>query len=462
MARIIARSDIIIPANRQRQEFNEEFVAELGSGIASQGLLHALVMREVDAGDGKISYNLVAGETRIKAIEFLWMTGGKLYYDNELIPEGFFPYTTLGDLTELEAEEAELEENNKRRDLTWKEKAAALQRLHSLRSKQAAASGKIHTVADTALEVSGRSDGRYQNDTRKELIVAANLHNPAVAAAKSTDEAFKILKKQEAAQEHRTLAESVGKTYNASVHRLFNMNCLDWMKEQPGEQFDCILTDPPYGMGAQDFGDGGGKLVNSEHHYDDSIESWRALMLQWCPEAFRMAKAQAHAYVFCDQANFPELKTMMESAGWYVFRTMLIAHKPNSGRVPLPDQGPRRCYETILYAIKGRKTTLSIQPDVISTTADANLTHGAQKPVALYVDLLKRTCRPGDTVADFFVGSGTIFAAATELKLVATGTEQSAEYYGMAYTRLRAIENSGPALDGEALGAELLGMMGKK
>lgn len=462
MSRILTRSEIVINPDRQRQEFNEEFVAELAAGIKSQGLLHALVVREVDAGEGKVSYALVAGETRIKACELMWMTGGELYYDNQLVPKGSFPVTTLGELTELEAEEAELEENNKRRDLTWKEKASALQRLHILRTKQATAQGKIHTVADTALEVTGRSDGRYQNDTKRDLIVAANLHNPAVANAKSTDEAFKILKKQEASREHAKLAETVGKTYNASVHRLFNMNCLDWMAEQPSEQFDCILTDPPYGMDAQDFGDGGGKLVNSEHHYDDSLESWRALMQKWCPESFRMAKPQAHAYVFCDQQNFPELKEMMQAAGWYVFRTMLIAHKPNSGRVPLPDQGPRRTYETILYAIKGRKTTLSIQPDVISTTADANLTHGAQKPVALYVDLLKRSCRPGDTVADFFVGSGTIFAAATELKLVATGTEQSAEYYGMAYQRLKAIENSGPALDGEALGAELLGMMGKK
>lgn len=457
MTRLIARADIVINPDRQRQEFNEEFVAELASGIASQGLLHALVFRE----DSEKGLCLVAGETRIKAIEFMWMTGGSLMYDNQPIPEGFFPYTTLGELTELEAEEAELEENNKRRDLTWKEKAAALQRLHVLRGKQATAEGRIHTVADTAIEVTGRADGSFQNNIRRELIVAANLSNPAVAAAKSTDEAFKILKKQEQQREHQALATSVGRTYNTSLHSLYNVNCIQWMQEQSGEQFDCILTDPPYGMDAQDFGDGGGKLVNSEHHYDDSLESWRALMQQWCPLSFRLAKAKAHAYVFCAQQNFPELKVMMEAAGWYVFRTMLIAHKPNSGRVPLPDRGPRRQYETILYAIKGKRPTLSIQPDVISTTADANLTHGAQKPVALYVDLLKRTCRPGDTVADFFVGSGTIFAAATELKLIATGTEQSTEYYGMAYARLKAIENSGPPLDGAALGAELLGMLGR-
>ena len=40
-------------------------------------------------------------------------------------------------------------------------------------------------------EVTGRRDGRYQDDTRKALIVAKHLDNPAVAKAKGCQEAFK-------------------------------------------------------------------------------------------------------------------------------------------------------------------------------------------------------------------------------------------------------------------------------
>ncbi len=456
-----AFTSITISENRQRKDFDADFIMELANTIGAQGLLHAPVMREEPNGTGGITLVLVAGETRLKAIEALWMTGGTLRYNNAVIPKGFVPYVTLGELSPLEAEEAELEENLKRKDLTWQEASAALARLHSLRQKQASLEGRIHTVADTAMETKGRSDGSFQNNVRKELIVAQHLHNPEVAKAKTADEAFKILKKQEASAANTALAAEVGKTYSSSVHTLLNVNCVAWMKEQPGELYDCILTDPPYGMGAQDFGDGGGKLVNSEHHYDDSIEAWRELMLEWCPLAYRLAKKQCHAYVFCDQANFPELKVMMEAAGWYVFRTMLIAHKPNSGRVPLPTMGPRRQYETILYAIKGQKNVNTIASDVISTTADANLTHGAQKPVALYMDLLKRSTRAGDSVADFFGGSGTMLAAAQELKLTATVTEQSPEYYAMAYRRLKDLENAPEPLDGGALGNELLNMLAK-
>lgn len=165
----------------------------------------------------------------------------------------------------------------------------------------------------------------------------------------------------------------------------------------------------------------------------------------WTDLSYNVAKAQAHAYVFCDIDMFHELKAMMQKAGWYVFRTPFINHKMNSGRVPLPDQGPRRQYEIILYAIKGKKQTTHIYPDVISTSADENFSHGAQKPVALYQNLLQRSVRPGDRVLDTFAGSGTIFEAANGFKCSATGTELNPEYYGMFLARIarcKALETA--------------------
>ncbi len=151
-------------------------------------------------------------------------------------------------------------------------------------------------------------------------------------------------------------------------------------------------------------------------------------------------KPQAHAYVFCDFDRFHELKTMMQLAGWYVFRTPLIVHKQNSGRVPLPDRGPRRQYELILYAIKGNKPVNNIFPDVISVTGDENLSHGAQKPVALYQNLLQRSVKPGDTVVDFFAGTGPIFGAATTMHCLAVGCELNPEYYALSMKRISELK----------------------
>ena len=56
------------------------------------------------------------------------------------------------------------------------------------------------------------------------------------------------------------------------------------------------------------------------------------------------------------------------------------------------------------------------------------------------MDLLRRSARPGDSVLDAFAGSGTIFLAAHQCKLYATGLELNAEYYGICVNRLNALD----------------------
>lgn len=446
---LIPRTDIKIAPGRQRQEFDPDAMQELKASIEDLGLMHPPVLRLVDG-----AWTLVAGERRLRAMCEIYDLGGTISHGGQLLATDMIPFTDIGSLSDLEVEEAELDENLKRKDLTWQEHAAAVARLHRLRQQQVEALNKdlpyeaahtaLHTVADTALEITGRSDGAYQDTIRKEIIVSRHLGNPAIAKAKSADEAFKILKKQEESAKNVALANTVGATFNADDHQLLNGNCLEYMSsvaDGPVEKkFDVICTDPPYGMDADSFGDAGGKMSGIEHRYDDSPEAWRDLMGLWTRLSFEVTKPQAHAYVFCDFDKFHELKAMMQTAGWYVFRTPLIAHKMNSGRVPLPDQGPRRQYEIILYAIKGKKQTTHIYPDVISTSADENMSHGAQKPVALYQNLLQRSVRPGDRVLDTFAGSGTIFEASHGFKCYATGVELNKEYYGMSLARLRSLK----------------------
>lgn len=456
----IQLSRIVIKENRQRQEFDPEALQELKNSIEDGQLLHPPVLRA--EGDALV---LVAGERRLKVIGEIFALGGSFKHDGETFSDGWIPYTDLGELSHLEAEEAELDENLRRRDLTWREHAAAVARLHALRTGQAEAkraeviarlpqgespATPAHTIADTAEELTGRRDGSYQDTIRKEIIVAEHLDNPAIAKAKSADEAFKILKREEERNRNIELAKTVGASFNADKHRLLNINCLTFMKDPANAgQFDVILTDPPYGMDAQNFGDGGGKFDGIEHHYDDSYDSWQKLMAEWCPLTFAITKPQAHAYVFCDIDRFHELKRFMTLAGWYVFRTPLINFKSNSGRVPLPDQGPRRQYEILLYAIKGKKPVTHIYPDVITSTADENMSHGAQKPVSLYQNLLQRSVRPGDKVIDCFAGTGPIFPAAHGFQCEATGLEMNPEYYAFSMRRLTSLKES------DSLGLEL-------
>lgn len=108
--------------------------------------------------------------------------------------------------------------------------------------------------------------------------------------------------------------------------------------------------------------------------------------------------------------------------------------------MPLPEHGPRRSYELVLYAYRGSKRVTAIYPDVIESKGDENLGHGAQKPVNLYTSLLVRSVRAGDKVLDPFAGTGTIFPAAHQLKCSALGIEKDPSYYGIAVQRIEELK----------------------
>ncbi|MGI0134443.1 MAG: DNA methyltransferase, partial [Candidatus Micrarchaeaceae archaeon] len=122
------------------------------------------------------------------------------------------------------------------------------------------------------------------------------------------------------------------------------------------------------------------------------------------------------------------------------FRTPLVWHNPTSNRVPWINSGPQRKYQLILYAVKGGRNVTKIYPDLVTIPSDANPGHHAAKPVALYQDLLRRSVAPGDRVLDPFCGSGPIFPAAQEEKVLATGVELMPEAYAIAAKRLEELK----------------------
>lgn len=422
---------ILIPPNRQRKEFDQEKLMELALSIEKNGLLHPPVLRVNDSDQ----ILLVAGERRMKAIELLWGIGRTFRCNGEPVPEGMIPINWLGQLDPIDAYEAELEENIRRIDLTWQEKADATAKLFELRRMQAVKKGEEPpSIQEISNEVSGNLE-----DTRARVMVAKHLNDPDVAKAKSLNEGLKILKRKEELKRSAELAQTVGATFHSGLHKLTKGNCLEILAQLPDSIFDVILTDPPYGMDAQDFNDSGGKAAGG-HFYDDSLASWEILMEQFMPQAFRVAKPQAHLYAFCDIVNFPAMKLYAAIAGWQVFRTPLIWYNPQGMRAPWPEHGPQRKYQTCLYAIKGDRPVLRLASDVIQSGTDENLNHQAQKPVALYKELLTRSCRPGDTVIDPFCGTGTIFPAAHELKCIASGIELDDAAYGIAVKRLEGLK----------------------
>lgn len=427
---------LTVAPNRQRREFTPTEINELADSIEANGLLHAPVVRYAD---GKAV--LVAGERRLRAITDLHELGRRFSYNGEIVPDGMVPCTSLGELTTLQAWEAELEENIRRVDLTWQEKAQATAELMELRKAQAEGAGKpAPKVRDIAAEV--RPDDAFEQahtTTRNELIASRFLDDPEVKSAPSLKEAVKILKKREERRRQADLAAMTGTAFSSSVHRLEHCEAVQWMCGAQAAQFDIILTDPPYGMGAHEFGNSGVGTSAAAHFYDDSPEMWLNIMEYFSKQSFRLAKDDAHLYAFCDIDRFAALRQLLAAAGWTVHRTPLIWHNPDGFRAPWPEHGCQRKYELVLYARKGERKVNQLKGDVLMYAKDPAVGHPAQKPVPLLVDLLRRSARPGDVVFDPFMGSGSTVEAAHELKLACVGLEQDASAYGIAVKRVKAL-----------------------
>jgi site-specific DNA-methyltransferase (adenine-specific) len=448
MIKFIQIDKILVTPDRQRKVFDEAKNQELVSSLqfGEVGLQNALVIRTEGSGKNE-SYYLISGERRLRAIRDIYSLGGTLKYLGQSVSDGLAPCVDVGDISTLARMEAELEENILRVDLTWQERAAATNSLWELRKIQAERLGRpVPTVVQLAAEVTATKaqlNGQYDGPAarvRREAILANHLDDPDVMKAKTSKEAFDILKKKEQKAKHAELAKEVGHSFSSSLHQLHNADCIEWMgRDTTNEgQYAVILTDPPYGMGADEFGDSGGRTAGA-HEYSDSPDTLRDLMKEFPRLSYRVAAPDAHMYLFCDFDMFHYIKQELEDAGWKVFRTPFIWSKPSGFRAPWPNKGPHRTYETILYAMKGNRETNRMGNDVLEYGVDKNVGHNAQKPVALFTELLARSARPGDRVLDPFCGSGTIFEAANSLQCYATGVELDDSFYGLAAKRLGAL-----------------------
>ena len=434
--------DIHIAADRQRKEIEGEALGRLMDSIVEVGLRHPLSVREPSSEEERAlgGYWLVNGERRLRAISNLAGLAQPYRFGGAEWPPDFAPAISDGELSSLEAESAEFAENEYRESLSWQERAAATARLASLRRRQAVASGQPQpTLHELASQVRGAAGARYSEDTRRELILADHLGDAEISKAKTLDDAWKAYLRAETQTRNVELARSVGLTFGAHSHTLLNCNCVEWLRTAAPSQFDVILTDPPYGIGADSFGDAGGRLVRQTHSYEDTPEAWEDLIGLLGAHWYRVAKEQAHLYVCCDIDGFGYAKKWLAQVGWRVHRTPLVNYKLDGNRAPWPEHGPQRKYELILYAIKGNKKVTRLYSDVIETRGDENLGHGAQKPVELFKNLLVRSVKPGDTVLDPFGGTGTTLLAAHEMQCKATVIEVDEASYGIALKRLKAL-----------------------
>lgn len=409
---------------------------------------------------------LCFGRRRVAAIDILLESKESFVHDGETFEPGFLPIVvTKPGMSEDDLFELELDENLRRLDLDWQDRAAAQAELHARRRK----ANPEQTIKDTAREVVERSLGTnktlsgaetevkqsvrvapYLAEAHRSAVVAEHLNtNRAVANARNLHEAFNAVLKQE---EERARAEIARRQQSISPRAndiaLRHADLLTVLPSLDEGFVDLILTDPPYGINAGAAGFRGRTVQH--HNYDDTFDTARSILKTICLEGFRVTKRGANMFIFTDWDHFDFLRSQSKAAGWVPFRTPIIWVKGEGteGLAPWGSGGPRRAHDVIFYATKGQKGLINSIPDVLrfARVSRADRTHAAEKPQDLLKELIESASITGDFIFDPCCGSGSTLVAAKALKRRGLGLEIDEETYNTAMANVfgEKEENGNP------------------
>ena len=206
--------------------------------------------------------------------------------------------------------------------------------------------------------------------------------------------------------------------------QLYLGDCLEFMKTLPTGSVDAVVTDPPYG-------------VNLEYAtYKDSCENWYELMTQFIPEAIRVSTI----------AIFPSCA--INRMGWiyqnYPPDWLIAWHKGSPGHaafIGFNDWEPLLVY--------GKRKDLFIHDffSLNNTEKMGGNGHPCPKPILWSKWLVSRCSKPGDTIIDPFMGSGTTGVACVQTGRHFIGCEIDPGYFAIAEKRIKAAQQQ-PRLEG--------------
>lgn len=429
---IISLSDITV-GDRQRTRKSGKLQRELEASIRSDGLMYPIVVWETPRGERP--YKLIAGGRRLEAIAnisepYFTATGDEIYPGT--IPALVIPNNPSASPTRQL--ELELLENVIREQLHWQDEVRALAEIARISD----AEGKTRT--ETAKELATKlpqTTETIRGKLNEAIMIADAIErgDETVLRARSINEAHKTVLAQNELRFREALAAL--ETHQTN-HKLI---CGDCIKEIPQLEacggIDLIIADPPYGIDAD--GTRFGVESTTSHPYSDNPAYMQRFMQDLFRVAFEALKPIAGMFVFCDYRHFLTLRDMAKRAGYSTWDSPIIWNKVNHSDAPWGRGGFLRSYEMLLYCCKGQKQLFSPGSDIIACTKlhPSQLTHPAEKPVALYRKLIEISTVAGDIILDPCCGSGPIFPAAEELARTAIGIERDKQTYRLANKRLQ-------------------------
>lgn len=411
---------------RQRKEID---VANLLTSIARRGVLNpVLVLRET--GPKGERWKLIAGERRFEACRFL---------DHLDIPARF-----MEDLSPLELQIVELEENTKRQDLTWQEIVATTAAIHTLygqleptwtQTQTADALGIQEGTLSIYLRVAGemdkeiisasgtvreaynhlaRKDQRAQGVALQELIDIAMTKKEEKVGPKGGSPGPKI----EGSPLPAVLVDPLAPVLPpASV---LNLDFIPWAAAYSGPKFNFIHCDFPYGVnlfaGPQGK-EGGNTHVGGQVAYNDSPDSFFGLLEAFCRHFNNFAAYSCHLMFWYSEKNGPQMRQIFrEHLPGMIFTThpLIWLKTDNLGISPDPKRLPRHIYETALVGSRGDRQIVQTVADAYGSPTDKAL-HASAKPEPMLRHFFRMFVDETTSMLDPTCGAGSSLRAAESL-----------------------------------------------
>jgi len=215
---------------------------------------------------------------------------------------------------------------------------------------------------------------------------------------------------------------------------------------------DAVVTDPPYSSGGFTRGD---RMEDTRSKYQShrvfgrehptftgdnrDQRGWSHWMALWLGAAIRICTPGAMLCVFSDWRQLPCATDSVQAGGW-IWRGVAVWDKVNAR--PMPNRF-RAQAEFIVWATNGPKdfdVDGAVYHDgvfAIQAPSSSERFHSTQKPVELLLQLVPVAPRPGQTILDPFMGSGTTGVACARLGRKFIGIEIEPRYFDIACKRIK-------------------------
>lgn len=431
--RIACKAIVVDRDQRQRRQLDD--LDDLAASISKRGVLQPIIIDK--------ALHLVAGERRLAASIALEL------------PD--IPCRFIEDLSPVELQIIELEENIKRSDLGWKDLVAAIARIHALYRQLDPQWTQTQTAGEC--NVSHSLVSMY-------LRVSEMMDDERVAAAGTFNEALNIIKRRDARAAGDALAELIelptlaagdaslpaGQSvfldlpaaapapYDPPAQRpklvvppveatILHEDFLRWAPRYAGPRFNFIHCDFPYGIDV--FSGPQARGAEPTAGYSDGFNIYTALLECLCRNLNQLMSISAHmVFWYSDKHRdvtrkiFNQLAPSLEIHPY----PLIWVKSDNAGIASDPRHGPRHVYETALFISRSKRQIVRVAADAYSAPTNHDL-HPSTKPEPMLRHFFQMLVDESTVMLDPTCGSGASIRAAESLAAKATlGLEIDAQF----------------------------------